>query len=141
RVVRGDGRGSLRGLGTEVTLPHHAVTTYQKCHHAGGVVLGRPGEEREPTCQVAVDDIGFGPAGGVRSLRGEDLEEIPVERRRGPRRLAGGSPFRGRLGDQLTERAQLLAPRRRPVEAVLPARVAAEGNRVAAGRLAVASFL
>ena len=104
-------------------------------------VLCRPGDQRKPSGHVALDDVAFGSAWRRGSLRGQDLEVIAMKRR-GLRTIpADWAPFLCCLRHQLTERTPLLTLGRRPVQAVLRARIAVEFRRVHARGLAAVSLL
>src|SRR5262245_14289420 len=64
RIVGGHLSGRGVSAGTEIFLADDAVLIDHERHHAGHVVLRRPGDETEP------------------SRRGEDLEVVAIERRR-----------------------------------------------------------
>src|SRR5262245_61134174 len=126
----GGGRrhGSRRRVraGTQILFPDAPVLVDDERHDPGHVVRRGPGDEREASGHVAVDDVLLCPAGGGRSLRGQDLEVVAVEWRglvALGRALTSGD---GRVCEEVSKRAALLALRRRPVEAVLLARIAAE---------------
>src|SRR4029079_15491826 len=121
----------------QILLVRDAVLIDDEGHHARGVVVHRPGHPAAGAGHLVVHHVIGGAALGGLALPFQDAEVVAVERRRsllvrGPvvTLLAG-------LGDQDAEGAARPAAPRRPVEAVLLPRGAAEPASVKAGALAV----
>src|SRR5215472_13780362 len=85
-------------------------------HDPGIPVLGRIGNDSEAADHLAAHHVVELAARRSRSLLGQDLEVVPMERRA---RSAGSVALGGRVGYELAQRALLFSGPARPIEAVL----------------------
>src|SRR4029079_3384970 len=106
------------GVAPDILLPHDAGLIDDEGHHAGLVVSRRPGDEAEAARCAAV--------GRRCGEAGQDLEVVAVEWLRRLTRAGPRGFVRGCFREQFAERASWFALRRRPVESVVLARIAAE---------------
>src|SRR3954447_3691854 len=68
------------GIGAKIPLIGFALLVDDEGHDAGVAVFRGPGDEGKAANHVAIDDVAIRPAGSVRALLGEDLEQVSVER-------------------------------------------------------------
>src|SRR5262249_24258303 len=117
-----------------------AVAIHDERHDSSRIVLRRPGDEREPARHPAADEIVLRPSLGGCPLTRQDLEVIPVKRRRFRVVSYDRRAFLGGARDEIAERTPPRGARGGPVEAVLLPGLAPEGRRVHARRSAVVSM-
>src|SRR5262249_45211533 len=112
-IERRHAGGDLRGALPEVLLVNRAVMVDDEGHHARIAVPGGPGDKREAADHLAFHHVVEHAALSGRSLSGEDLVVVAVERRA---LAAAARPvtLRVRRRHEVAERALLLAGRSRP---------------------------
>src|SRR5439155_14011107 len=143
RVRAVDGHRGRRGTGlrAEILLANDTVLTDDEGHDAGGVVLDRPRDERESARHLAVLYVRYGPARRARALAGQDLEVVPVKRRRRLATLGDRAAFCRRLRHEVAERTRLAATLGRPIQPVLSSGIAAKCHRVQARAFSIVFVL
>src|SRR5262245_31015039 len=71
-IVAGQGAGIRHSRRSKVFLLNDATLIDDASHHPGSIVLDRPSDEGEPARDLVSRQVVHRPAGGVRSLFGED---------------------------------------------------------------------
>src|SRR4029077_2085886 len=102
-VERGDTRGISGRAFAEILFVYVAIIVDDERHDAGVAIFGRVGDEPEATDHVAAHDIVDRAAWRRRTLAGQDLETVTVERLAG----AGAITALRCIGNGFTQRARL----------------------------------
>src|SRR5262249_8427078 len=116
----------LYRLRAEILLEDDALAVHQEGHDTALAVLRGPRHHREAARHLAVLHVVLRAARSVRTLCGEDAEEVAVERLRRGARLVHGVPFPSPLGEERSEGTLVAPARALPVEAVVLAGLAAD---------------
>src|SRR5262245_53105337 len=89
-------------------------------------ILGWPRDDSETADHVTLGHEAHGAAGSGRALFGQNAIEIAVKWTRRTAVTPGAVSPGGRFGDKFSQGAFRLARRGRPIQTVLPARIAVE---------------